>query len=74
MVYVAVDGCVVYVDEWEKEKHFSSSKAAFFTFLHQVPKGEESTYCPMPIMISSKAYGLQMDTYVRYLWCACMGG
>eukprot|EP00731_Ephydatia_muelleri_P030244 Em0021g767a len=31
----------------------------------QQPRGEESTYCPMPLMISSKAYGLQMDTFVR---------
>lgn len=32
----------------------------------QVPKGEESTYCPMPVMISSKGYGIQMDTFYRY--------
>ena len=31
----------------------------------QVPKGELSTYCPMPLLISTKGYGLQIDTYYR---------
>jgi len=33
----------------------------------QVPKGELSTYVPIPLGISSEGYGLQMDTYYRYI-------
>ena len=37
----------------------------YLVYSLQVPKGELSTYCPMPVLISTKGYGLQMDTYYR---------
>jgi alpha-glucosidase (family GH31 glycosyl hydrolase) len=39
---------------------FEPSKLKF-----RVPKGELSTYCPMPLMISTRGYGLQMNTFYR---------